>query len=353
MLVLSHEAGHFFSAKYFGIKVEEFGFGLPPRMLGFKKGETVYSINWLPFGGFVKIFGEDSSPAADTNKAALDIRNFGHKPPWVRSIVLLSGVIANILLAFILLTIISFGGIPEQISNTDAAPLDAAITITEIAGGSPASESDLKIGDEIKGLKFDTESLKPSSIENVQSFIKTHQGQDIILVISRGGIELEKTVHARENPPLGEGSLGIALSLIGMKDIPWYRAPIEGAKMTWTILKGTILGFWTLLISLIFGTSVPIEVAGPVGIFNLTAEAQSLGISSFLIFMAILSINLAIINILPVPGLDGGRFLFVLIEKIRGRRISEKLSSIVHGAGLAFLIIMMLLITFYDISKVF
>ncbi len=347
-LVLSHEAGHFFSAKFFGIKVEEFGFGLPPRFLGIKKGGTIYSINWLPFGGFVKILGEDGDDGENTKN---DQKNFSNRQAWVRAIVLVSGVAANFLLAFLLLSFVSWLGIPEAIS--DASLSGGSVAIVDIAPNSPAALAGIQVGDKIQTLESANKTNSPATIGDVQTFIQENSGKEITLHIKRGNEEIIKTVLARANPPPKEGALGIALELIRTKRTPLYLAPIEGTKMTWEISSSTIVGFWEIIKSLFKKTPLPFEVAGPVGIFNLTSSVANLGASSFLMFVAILSINLGIINVLPFPGLDGGRLLFVIIEKIRGKKISNQISSWVHGLGLALLILLMILITVHDISKIF
>ena len=340
VLVLSHEAGHFFVARAFGIKVEEFGFGIPPRIWSLwrdAKG-TLYSLNLLPFGGFVKIFGEEGE---DTAKQG----SFGSKPAWQRFLVLFSGVFANILLAYFVFSFLAFWGLPEGLSDEEALKHnDSFILITNISQGSPAAIAGFEIGDKINKIK---------NVSDVQKFIKESAGKEIILNVTRGSQDIEIKIIPRKNPPDGEGPLGVELALARIARTPWYLAPIEGAKLTWQIFSGTIFGFWDLLKNLIFGLGNKVEVAGPVGIFRLTESAQRLGFVSMLMFLALLSVNLGILNVLPIPGLDGGRIFFLFIETIRGRQISPKISSVLHGAGLAILIILMLIVTYYDIVRVF
>ena len=337
ILVLSHEFGHFFMARAFGIKVEEFGFGIPPRVLSLWRDRrgTLYSLNFLPFGGFVKIFGEEGDSSSQP-------QSFGSKPAWQRFLVLFSGVLANILLAYLVFSFLTFWGLPEGLSDEEALRhQDSFILITNISQGSPAEIAGFEIGDKIK------------NIGGFQKFIKESAGKEIILNITRSGQDIEIKIIPRENPPEGEGPLGIELALARIKRTPWYLAPIDGAKLTWQILSGTILGFWDLLKNLIFGLGSKVQISGPVGIFSLTESAQRLGFGSMLMFLALLSINLGILNVLPIPGLDGGRILFLFIETIRGRQISPKISSVLHGAGLAILIILMLIVTYYDIARIF
>ena len=340
VLVLSHEAGHFFTARFFGVKVEEFGFGIPPRILSLwrdAKG-TLYSLNLLPFGGFVKIFGEEGG---DSDRSG----SFGSKPASKKAVILASGVLANIVLAFIALTLVSGLGAPQAVSEEEGGIyLDAKITIMDVASDSPAFRAGIMPGDQIPGFK---------KIEDVQNFIKQNQGKNISLSLIRVEKTIEISALSRQNPPEGEGPLGIALGLVRVEKSPWYLAPVDGARFTWEILKGTVLGLLNLIQSLFKKEALPVEVAGPVGIFNITSSAINLGFGTLLILIAVLSVNLALINILPFPGLDGGRLFFLLIEVLRGKRISSKTSALAHSLGLAILIMLMLVVTYHDIAKVF
>ncbi|QQG42374.1 MAG: site-2 protease family protein [Candidatus Giovannonibacteria bacterium] len=340
ILVLSHEFGHFFAARAFGIKVEEFGFGIPPRILELwrdKRG-TLFSLNLLPFGGFVKIFGEEGD-------AGDKLGSFGSKSAPKRAVILASGVFANIILAYFALTLVSGLGVLQAVSEEESGNYpDAKIIIMDIAPDSPAERAGIIPGDQIPGFQ---------KIGEVQNFIKQNQGKNISLSLIRGEKSLAVSALSRQNPPEGEGPLGIALGLVRVKKSPWYLAPIDGAKFTWEILKGTVLGLWGLIQSLFKREALPVEVAGPVGIFNITSSAINLGFGVLLILIAVLSVNLALVNILPFPGLDGGRLFFLLIEALRGKRISSRTSALAHSLGLMILIALMLAITYRDIAKIF
>ncbi|MDO8523568.1 MAG: RIP metalloprotease RseP [bacterium] len=345
--VLSHEAGHFFSALFFGIKVEEFGFGIPPRMFGVrsKKG-ILYSFNWLPLGGFVKIMGEDGGDSSDPS-------HFANKPAWVQAAVLASGILMNLLLAYMIFVAVVGMGTFESLEDKDIALYpDAKVMIVEISPNSPAGAAKLEAGDTISNMVSDADSVTPKTIDETQKFIGAHKGNEILMVIGRGKSEFKVTIVPRANPPEGEGALGVALSMVHIKKTPFYLAPIEGGQIMWNAATATLQGFWMLIKSLWNG-GAGVQVSGPVGIYNLTGQATSMGLSVLLTFIALLSINLAIINVLPIPGLDGGRLLFVVIEAIRGKKISANVSSTVHGLGLALLIALMLLITFKDIKALF
>ena len=233
-LVLSHEFGHFFAARAFGIKVEEFGFGIPPRIAGIwrdKKG-TLYSLNFLPFGGFVKIFGEEGDGSDQPG-------SFGSKPAWSKALVLASGVLANILLAYMIFSFVSWAGAPQVISEEERSFYqDAKITIIDLAPASPAAMASIKVGDQVVGF---------SKIENFQNFVRENQGQNINVSLLRGKETLAITVLARANPPEGEGPLGIALGYVRIKKSPWYLAPIDGARLAWQTLESTVLGFFEIV----------------------------------------------------------------------------------------------------------
>ncbi len=338
VLVLSHEAGHFLTARFFGIRVDEFGFGLPPRVFGVKRKGTLYSLNLLPFGGFVKIFGEEGEGSAD-------VTSFSSKPAYQRAIVLVAGVIANLFLAYLVFSWVSVLGVPEALSDAEAklAP-DAYVAITEIAPASPAAFAGLMAGDKILNFK---------TVSEFQIFVNENRGEEIDVSLERGGEILNKRLLARANPPEGEGALGIALAALRIKKAFWYQAPLDGARLTWNAFLGTVYGLYGAALDLFLGRAGQIEVAGPVGIFSLTSTVLRLGLGTFLIFLALLSINLAILNVLPIPGLDGGRLAFLLYDVIRKKPVSQKTSMWTHSIGLALLIILMILITYRDITKIF
>ena len=348
VLIISHECGHFFSARVFGIRVDEFGFGLPPRITGIMRNGTLYSINWLPFGGFVKIHGEKGDSGGDQN-------SFANKPAWARSLVLLAGVLSNIVLAFILMSAVVSLGMPQAIDEAERSLYpDAELAISGVVPGGSADKAGIQAGDYIRTIAAENAILvRPQKISDIQELIKQNTNKEVIFKIKRDGQNLEKSVLVRANSPSGEGPTGIELSWVHTKKVIWYMMPIEGAKLTYNITNATVEGLWGVVTNLFSHGTPGVEVAGPVGIFNLVGSTRHAGISSFLFFMAVLSINLALINVLPIPGLDGGRFLFVIIEAIRGKRISQKVSAITHGLGFIALLVLMLFITFLDIAKVF
>lgn len=358
LLILSHEFGHFISAKKLGIKVEEFGFGFPPRIFSVKKGETVYSLNLIPFGGFVKIYGEQR-PKNIKNNLTKNKRTFYNRPIWQRAIIIAMGVIMNLFLAVVMLSIVNGIGVPTIIENgmqampTGRQAKNIQIQIIEIINGSPAKEAGLQAGDTINELKIKSQKFKVSEVEDVQKFVARYAGEKITLIIKRGNETLEKTLVPRISPPSDEGPLGIALAKVGIVKYSFFTAIWRGLKTT-AGLTITFIGlFYQLLKTLVIHGRLMGEVAGPIGIASLAFQMTKLGINYVLQFIAILSVNLAIINIIPFPALDGGRLLFLAIEKIKGSPVSAKIERTVNNIGFALLIVLLALVTFRDVTKLF
>ncbi len=345
LLIFVHEFGHFVAAKRAGIKVEEFALGFPPRIFGVKKGETIYSLNLLPIGGFVKIYGEEGKPTDKQLSEGHDEgRAFYDKPIRTRAVILIAGVAMNLLLAAFLLSAGYWLGLPSVVDDQAAELEEAKIQITQVAFDSPASRAGIKIGDTI--TKFKT-------VEEVQKFVDEHKGQEITMTIQRGDEALEKTLVPRVNHPENEGPLGIALARTAIVSYPWYRALIMGLTSTVSLVWLIITALGGLLWQLITTGRLAIEIAGPVGIFNLTGQATQLGFIYLLQLTALISINLAVINILPFPALDGGRLLFLAIEKIKGSPVSQKIERFANTAGFVILILLMIVVTWRDIVRIF
>lgn len=331
-LVVSHELGHFLVAKWFNVRVDEFGIGLPPRIFGKRFGETLYSLNLLPFGGFVRIFGEEGEVS--------DPRSFSSQTYKVKSLIVAAGVIANVIMGFILLSFLAWFGTPQF-----------AVEVSQIAPGSPAESAGFQAGDIIVGLGG-VEKI-PLDVSEVQRYIGEHKGKEAVFLVKRGKETLAITGNPRISPPPGEGALGVAIGPkeVGIKRAPWYLAPWEGAKMTFNLLLLLIIGFGYFFSQLFTTGGVPGEIIGPVGIASVARESFFLGITFFIQLMALLSLNLAVINILPIPALDGGRLFFFIIEKIKGKPIPARISQFVHSFFLLLLIFLLLLVTYRDIIR--
>ena len=348
MLILVHEWGHFVAARKAGMRVDEFGFGFPPRLFGVKKGETVYSINCIPFGGFVKIFGEDGD---DREKP----RSFGSKSFSARLKVIVAGVVLNFLFAVLLLILGNFFGLRIGLFDEQSATAarDKKIQIIQVLPDSPAESAGLNILDEIIGFELaDGTIMNVQTIEDVQAYTKDHLGQTLKMIVRDGHIET-KEIGTRLNPPAGEGAMGIAMALTGVVSYPWYEAVWRGVYDSIILVSNTVYGYWLLLSSLVIDGKLLAEISGPVGIAGITGQAARVGFSYLMQFVALISVNLAILNILPFPALDGGRVLFLFIEKIRGFPMDRKIESAINGIGFALLITLMIYVTVKDITKFF
>ncbi len=348
ILVFVHEFGHFITAKRAGMRVEEFGFGFPPRILGIKKGETIYSLNLIPFGGFVKILGESGEEAANP-------KSFASKKAGIRSKVIIAGVAMNILFAVVLLGIGNIIGlrtaIPEK-SSLNAR--DLKVQIVYVSPGSPAKNAGLEPLDEITGFKEGGKSVKVLTIGEAQNYIKNNLGEKITLIIKRDGRIVEKELVPRINPPPQEGSIGISLAMTGTVKYPWHQALYQGAVQTALITGATVSGYATIIKNLFVSGAPGVDLSGPVGIAIFTGKAAKVGFTYLMQFTALISINLAVLNIIPFPALDGGRLLFIGIEKLRrGKPVSRQIESVINAAGFALLLILMIFVTARDINKFF
>jgi regulator of sigma E protease len=351
ILIIVHEFGHFFTARKAGILVEEFGIGLPPKVLSRKKGETIYSINALPFGGFVRLHGE-----SETSNIKFPERAFFNQPAHVRFAVLFSGVAMNYFLGILLFIILFNVGAPTVISEkTESYVKDKHIEIIGVMPNSPAHKAGLGIGSKILKIESENSKLEDGNlkVEVARNFIKENAGKEIKIYILKNGREEVISVIPRVNPPPGEGALGIVMAQVGTLKYPFFKSIFEGFKASASVAGNTFAALYFVLKDLITEGRIAPSIAGPVGIVQIAGEAAKLGVSRFINFIAILTINLAVLNILPIPALDGGRILFLILEKIRGKPISRKVEEIFHMTGMAILIGLIILITIYDIKRLF
>jgi len=353
-LAILHEYGHFLAAKKFGVKVEEFGIGYPPRLFGKKFKDTIYSINLLPFGAFVKILGEDDR--------SNDPNSFNSKPFWKKSLIILAGVISFWLVAIVILSVVMWLGVPTIIEDGEKGNFtDLKVQIIGIAPDSPAQQAGLLIGDAIK--EFSIHSPLPQSsaraqfsisgTKEVQDLISQNKGKEITLTIQRAGKTMDISLTPRVNPPESEGAIGIALARTALKSYPWYWAPIEGTKATGLLTVSVLEGWGVALERLVKKQPTGVQIMGPVGIFGLFAQTSQMGVSYFLQFIAIISIYIAVFNILPIPMVDGGKFLFLVIEKIRKKPMNLKTENSINMAFFTLLIMIMFFVTIKDIAQLF
>lgn len=343
-LVLVHEWGHFIAAKKAGCRVEEFGFGFPPRLFSFMWHDTRYSFNLLPLGGFVKIEGEDMQDAAPGPTS------FSSKSAGWRILILSAGVIMNIVLAWVLLSVQAGVGMPTLVTAENEGELtDLKAYVLDVSENSPAAEAGILSLDRIVKIQA---TLNPT-IAQVQAEITQAQGSEITLEVERQGSHKTITATPRENPPAGEGPLGVSLAAAGLTRSAWWQAPWIGLQRTGQMLVAIVAQFASILHRLATSGSVGETLTGPIGIAVYTNEATKMGLPYILEFGALISLNLALINILPLPALDGGRILFVVLEKIAGRRFPGKIEQITHTVGFVLLILLMVAITFRDVQRFF
>jgi regulator of sigma E protease len=330
-LILAHEFGHFITAKAFRVEVKEFGLGFPPRIIGRKRGETLYSLNAIPLGGFTKLAGEEDPEAP---------RSLAGKPTGVRLLVLSAGSLMNFLAPLALFTIAFM--VPHNV-------VMGKVVVDEVAPNSPAAVAGINDGDTIISI-----NNKPvNNTGDLQRYIQLNLGQEIEITVTHDNLNQESfRLMPRWRPPEGEGAIGVAVTTVDATTVrqsePAWRAVPLGAA---TCVETFVL-FKNGLLSMITGAT-PVEVRGPVGIAEMTGEVARAGLSPLLEFTAFLSINLGLINIFPLPALDGGRIAFVLLEKARGgKRIPPRTEGLIHLIGFALLIGVIIAITYNDITRI-
>lgn len=371
LLILVHEYGHFIAARKSGVFVEEFGFGFPPRVLGvwkdrkkrkwrvmlFKRGRlngkerdgTVFSINLIPFGGFVKMKGEDG--AAKNQKDSFAAQSLGK-----RFIIIVAGVAMNVVFAFVMFAVLHNIGVPTVVDagqDSSAVITNKQVVIMEVVEGTPAEKAGLEVGDVILQIESGAESVEAADAEALSSFIRTHRGDKLKLDIKRGDEKLEVTAFPRTEFLPEEGALGIAMLTVGEIRYPWYRAIWEGLKTTASMTALIVSSFFGILKDLVVQGKVTQDLAGPVGIAVISAQIAKLGFKHLLQFGALISINLAVINIFPFPALDGGRLIFLIIEAFRGRPVQPRVEQLIHGVGFVLLLALIFLVTVRDVGRFF
>ena len=342
LLVFVHEFGHFITAKRAGIRVDEFGFGFPPRAFGIKRGHTIYSINWIPLGGFVKIKGESGEFSRDKD-------SFSNKGAWTRGLVLTAGVIMNVLLAWFLLSVGYVMGMPQVIEDLSpyAKVTDRKVQIVQVLKDSPAEKAGIEAGDAVVAVGG-TAVQQP---DDLRAYTSGREGQTVRVTVRRKNETLDKDVTLAMIKETGRPGMGVALVATGFVAYPLWLAPVQGAVATWAFTREIFSAFFGLIFDLFRAQKVSVEFSGPVGIAVLTSEVAKLGFRYLLQFTALLSLNLAVINILPIPALDGGRVLFLVIERLRGHAVARRTEAMAHSIGFALLMLLVLFVTFHDVAK--
>jgi len=347
VLVFVHELGHFLFAKWNGIRVDEFAIGFPPRLFSIKRGETKYSINLLPLGGYVKIFGEN--PDEESINGPDKNRSFVNKGKLAQASVLVAGILFNILFAWILFT----GSFMAGVANIDPDGTgEGKLFVTDVLKDSPAEIAGIKAGDILISLADSKGAAENLSPEAVRGFVGNSEGQEVTVSVERGGEFLDLRAIPTKSITANEFIIGVSMAEIVEMKLPIHKAIWEGGKTTVIVVKETTVGIVKFLGNIIIGNGNFKDVAGPVGIAGIVGEASKFGFGYLLSFAALISVNLAIINLIPFPALDGGRLLFVAIEAITRRPINPKFANILNLAGFVLLLLLMVLVTVSDIRKI-
>lgn len=348
-LILVHELGHFTAAKHSGVRVDEFGIGFPPRLWKKKIGETLYSVNAFPIGGFVKIFGED--PDNESLKGKDSARSLSHKSKIIQAWIIGAGVIFNLLFAWLLISVGFMVGLPYSVDDSAYGERveNPSLTITQVMPLSPAEGAGLKGGDIIVKLVSGEDVLTNPRVSATQNFIGTHE--EIEFTYLRGGDEKTVIVEGAEGFVDGKRAIGISMDVVGILKLPIHEALYVGLTTTASITITMAVGILEFFKNIFIGQANFQDIAGPVGIVGIVSDASTLGFIHLVSLTAIISINLAIINLLPFPALDGGRLFFLLIEAIKRSPIKPEVTNIANGIGFLILIAFMVFITFHDVVK--
>ncbi len=353
VLILVHELGHFVTAKLFAIKVDEFGLGFPPRLFGKKVGETTYTLNAIPLGGFVKIFGEDGDEEDSSHEAIgtrENKRSFAHKPNWVKAIILVAGITMNIIFGYILISIGFMIGLPISADSPDYTPgTKTALVITSVLPDSPADKAGLIGGDVIIDASAGKNTPVTLSPDSVAALIEKSQ-TPVVITYQRGESAPRKaTITPSDSIVSDRHAIGITMDMVGILKLSIIPAFIQGAKTSAQLIEGIVVGLWSFFGQLFTGQSHLSQVSGPIGIAKVVGQARSIGFVYVLSLVALISFNLAVINLVPIPALDGGRLFFIVIEIISRKKISAKAQQIAGGISFALLIILMIVISIHDV----
>lgn len=344
VLVFVHEFGHFNSARRLGVTVEEFGFGFPPKLFSIKKKDTVYSINLIPFGGFVRLRGEQGDAADDPT-------SFTIQAAWKKLAILLSGVGMNILLAAVLFGLVFTIGVPAVFGDSEIPSggklVDPQLQILEVIKDSPSSIVGLKQGDVLISL----DGTKVTTIDQVHAITLENGETPTTIVVERDNVDLSFPITPRVNDAASQPSLGIAIAETGRVVFPWYKALWLGPWYALRILGMIFVSLWDIIHNLFIQGGPSVDVSGPIGIAVLTGQVAHLGFVYIIQFAGLLSLSLAAMNVLPLPALDGGRAFFVLLEKVRHRPISPKIENMIHSIGFYALIALIMVISYRDLFK--
>ncbi|MBU4480030.1 site-2 protease family protein [Patescibacteria group bacterium] len=361
ILIIVHELGHFIFAKKTGMRVDEFGIGFPPRLFAFKKGETEYSLNLIPLGGFVKILGE--TPDDESISGHDSQRSMVNKPKWAQALVISAGVLFNIIFAWVLISIGFMVGLPTSVSQFNPEDIkEKNIVIVSVVENSPAFKAGLEAGDEPLFMTVKNDSIQNFSETEMQDFIFKHGGEEITILykklLAEKNEQGESEIFTAFVTPIGgiiedQSAIGIISDTVGVVQLNPFESVWEGLKLVINLIISTAVGLSLFVYGLIKGTGDLSQIAGPVGIVGMVGDAANFGFIYLLSFTALISVNLAVINFIPFPALDGGRLLFIAIEAVSRRNIKPAIANALNLIGFVLLIGLMVVVTYSDILKLF
>ncbi len=352
VLIWVHELGHFSVAKLFKVRVDEFAIGFPPRLFTRVWGETRYSLSLILVGGYVKIFGENPGEGRGDPRA-LTSKNRG-----IQAAVMLAGITFNLIFAWLLLSAGYMAGLPAAADQSTLGPITAPqVVISAVRPGSPAELAGIKSGDIIERLNTGTQSLDlktlntTSQADAVQEFITAHQDESLVIAITRDGAEQTFLAKPAADIVPDRKVIGVEFGDVGILKLPPHLALVQGAIAFKDLTIGTAQGLAAFFGQLFLGRADFSQVSGPIGIAGVGQDAVKAGFGSAAIVAALISINLALINLLPVPGLDGGRLLIIIIEAVIRRPVAPRVTNALMLLGFAAIILLMVVVSFHDIAR--
>lgn len=346
VLIVAHEFGHFIAAKLFRIRVEEFGIGYPPRAVLYAKFDgTEYTLNWIPFGGFVRLFGEEGERGQGS---------FADSARWKQAIVLVAGVAMNAVAAYLLFAAALHTGIPRVVQDLPPGT-HGVLVVSDVVHGSPADILGLQLGDTITSIS-DQNGATPTSLtpQAVVDFVSTHAGKRLAITYERANatttVQLTPAQAVLANDA-ARPAIGIGLAIVATESVSWSEALSEAVQLTKETFVAVGAGLWAILSGVLHGAPDLSDVVGPVGLVQVVGEASRTGFGDVLSLAAFISINLVFINLVPIPVLDGGKLFFLAIEAVLRRKLPKLFLQLVNSFGLALIIILMVTVTYHDIAR--
>lgn len=353
-LIVAHEFGHFIAAKIFRVRVEEFGIGYPPRAFFFGKlGDTEYTLNWIPFGGFVRLFGEDGVSRANSGAK----NAFANAAKWKQAIILVAGVAANAIVAWMLFATALHVGVPRVVEASDlAAGQKAQLEISDVVPASPADQAGLIPGDEVTSVEDEAGQSAPLTPDGVLSFVKTRGGQNIHVSYVRDTKEnsvIVRPANAVVPGEAGRPAIGIGLVLVSDESMPLPQALLQAFTVTWNAFGYIAGSLWTIVVGAVHAKADLSQVVGPVGLVSVIGQAAHNGAGYVLELAGFIAVNLTIINLIPLPALDGGRLAILCIEAVARKKPPRVMMQFVNTLGIALIILLMITVTYHDIARLF